>query len=241
MCRQSVCECARRCARRRDTEGLDVDVSDGERDRVALLELQPPDRQGRSERRAGRWMSTQPSRSGRWAPFISPQRPLPSVPSHRSGSSRSRNNRNWRTCHVGRQANHVGDRLAPDLAGRRPALVLPAQVEGLVAVVVPALPARGVAVGGERTQRGSHDRPGYGSDHRRRWTPPQALVSVIACEDALYPIGPLPAPSPIDVDGRLGLVLAPRGGGRGGAAVRQQRRRRLRGASRRPGRTHRSS
>ncbi len=42
--------------------------------------------------------STQPSRSGRWAPLTSPHRPAPSVPSHRSGSSRSRNSRNWRTC-----------------------------------------------------------------------------------------------------------------------------------------------
>ena len=63
-----------------------------------------------------RSMSSQPSSSGRWAPFISPHRPWPSVASHRSGSSRSRNSRNWRTCHVGDEPHHVLHPLAADLA-----------------------------------------------------------------------------------------------------------------------------
>ena len=55
-----------------------------------------------------------------------------------------------------RQPHHVGDRLVPDLAGRRPALVLPPQGEGLVTVVVPPLPAGRVPVGGEGAERGRH-------------------------------------------------------------------------------------
>ena len=87
---------------------------------VADLERQAADRQRGRERRARQLDVDAPSRSGRWAPFISPQRPWPSVPSHRSGSSRSRNSRNWRTCHVGDSRSTYCTRSRPTCAARRP-------------------------------------------------------------------------------------------------------------------------
>ena len=109
-------------------------MTTGSRHRFADLEPQPPDRQrARVNGVHARWTSTQPSSSGRWAPLISPHRPRPSVPSHRSGSSRSRNSRNWRTCHVGRRA---GARTGRARARPSPVAVQPSfsqrSVSGLV-------------------------------------------------------------------------------------------------------------
>jgi hypothetical protein len=58
------------------------------------------------------------------------------------------------------EAQHVGDRFSADLAGRGPALVLPAQRQGLEVLVVPRPPSGGVAVGREGGQRVGHGHPG---------------------------------------------------------------------------------
>ena len=58
-------------------------------------------------------MSLHPSSSGRWAPLTSPHRECPSVASHRSGSSRSRKSRNWRTRHVGDSRSAYWTRSRP--------------------------------------------------------------------------------------------------------------------------------
>ena len=183
-------------------------------------------------------MSMQPSSSGRWAPFISPHRAWPSVASHRSGSSRSRNSRNWRTRHVGASRSTYWTRSRPTcpVAVHASFSQRSAQVLGVLAV--PRRPAHVVAVGGERAPSGHGSQSAVAIEARYGG-------HVIDLEDAQrLVLEACPPLAPVDRRSRRGNRARAgrrRRRRRGRPAVRQLRRRRLRRARRRPRRRRPSS
>ena len=181
--------------------------------------------------------SAQPSSSVRYDPLTSPQRWSASIASHRSGSSRSRNRRNWRTCHVGASRSTYSTRSRPT----RPTAVHASLSHDRLNVSVwsPSHVDQDdlVPVGRERRQAPSRVRHrvlSIGARSSRRRPYGEAVISLADAQrvviDACPPLTPVTTAAHRRRRPRAGRR---RGRRRGRPAVRQQRRRRLRRRRRR--------